>query len=114
MSDPAEAVVEAVAIELHRQTCACHDGPDEYIRIRARKLIKAGLRAATESDEIEVIPGTPENLSGLSRLLERWQCCSAPSLCGAVCQATELSDVLARAQRLVVAEQKASHAKPAT
>jgi hypothetical protein len=51
--------------------------------------------------DAELIPGTPENMAALDRLLQGWRCCGCPDLCGAPCRDDELSDTLARAARLV-------------
>ena len=51
--------------------------------------------------EARLLCGSLANLSGLHELLTPWKCCGAPSLCGAGCQDSELSSVLALAFRVV-------------
>lgn len=53
------------------------------------------------ADPFNTLPGTPENLAALNKLLRGWKCCGAPNLCGATCQDSELSAVLAQAARVV-------------
>lgn len=55
--------------------------------------------AATNDNE--TWPGSDENLRALGRLLAGWKCCGSPALCDAACQGSEISDVLARAARVV-------------
>lgn len=50
---------------------------------------------------LEVLPGTPENLAALDRLLDGWRCCGWISLCGARCRDDPLSEALSDAAQAV-------------
>jgi len=52
-------------------------------------------------ESVERVPGTPQNMAALARLLDGWKCCGSPQLCDARCQDDPLSLALAAACREV-------------